>query len=94
VRFASALLVSGGVACGVSTFTARTAAADCVAVYVGLTWTNGSTTSATPWAEGTCLVPTPFPTVSSPSGGGHDDNLPPNPPHPNGYRWSANVVMA
>jgi hypothetical protein len=72
---------------------ARPASADCIELYVGLTWTNGATTNITPWADGTCIVPTPFGTLSDPSGGGSDNNLPPSPPHPNGYRWSATVVM-
>lgn len=94
LRTVATALGVGAVAFGAVGGTAGPAGADCVEFYVGLTWSNGHETRVTPWAEGTCLVPTPFPTVSQPSGGGDDNNLPPNPPHPDGYRWSANIVMA
>jgi hypothetical protein len=91
VRLAMAVCLGVGSLSVLLVAAAPPAAADCVELWVGVTWSNGPTTSFTPWADGTCLVPTPFGTASDPSGDVAQGD-PADPNHPDGVVWDANLV--
>ena len=73
--FALAVLTCIGRLCG---FQADPATADCVKMDVWVTWASGAPpTYVTPWAAGTCVVPTPFTAFSNPDAGYDDPSASP-----------------
>jgi hypothetical protein len=62
--------------------TAAPAAADCDYAYVTVTWSTGATTTVPPGPSATCLIPTPWPYLTTQGGGDQEGWVPK--PLPNG----------
>lgn len=63
----------------------------CITFDAGVTKSGGGTVVSTPWAPGSCVVPTPgWGVVAQPSAGDEED-LPPG--TPNGYYVNATVTL-
>jgi hypothetical protein len=85
-------LAASGTASLAALATAPPARADCIEAYARITWSDGHDTAVTPWAPGTCNVPTSFGTLTDPEVDDHEGWVPPSPPAPNGFFVQARVV--